>query len=136
MAQEGVPTHALPYVPYQDSKLTMLLQEALSLRDSIHEIPSKIQVAADSRDISLLSGALLEFQRAGLPPLPEVDAAQTLKTKIEEMLARLSVAVQLLDIRVLKAAIAECEAAGLPEHDLNEAFLAKSGIERMRLDMS
>lgn len=29
MAQEGVPTHALPYVPYQDSKLTMLLQEAL-----------------------------------------------------------------------------------------------------------
>lgn len=29
MAQEGVPSHALPYVPYQDSKLTMLLQEAL-----------------------------------------------------------------------------------------------------------
>eukprot|EP00438_Fugacium_kawagutii_P010196 Skav234228 [mRNA] locus=scaffold1464:247723:254034:+ [translate_table: standard] len=29
MAQEGVPTRALPYVPYQDSKLTMLLQEAL-----------------------------------------------------------------------------------------------------------
>mmetsp|Transcript_42093 Transcript_42093/g.98131 ORF Transcript_42093/g.98131 Transcript_42093/m.98131 type:complete len:851 (-) Transcript_42093:60-2612(-) len=29
MAAEGVPVHALPYVPYQDSKLTMLLQEAL-----------------------------------------------------------------------------------------------------------
>lgn len=29
MAQEGVANHALPYVPYQDSKLTMLLQEAL-----------------------------------------------------------------------------------------------------------
>lgn len=29
MAAEGVPPHALPYVPYQDSKLTMLLQEAL-----------------------------------------------------------------------------------------------------------
>ncbi|CAJ1378317.1 unnamed protein product, partial [Effrenium voratum] len=29
MAGEGVPSHALPYVPYQDSKLTMLLQEAL-----------------------------------------------------------------------------------------------------------
>ena len=29
MAQEGVPSHQLPYVPYQDSKLTMLLQEAL-----------------------------------------------------------------------------------------------------------
>mmetsp|Transcript_33752 Transcript_33752/g.61158 ORF Transcript_33752/g.61158 Transcript_33752/m.61158 type:complete len:888 (+) Transcript_33752:52-2715(+) len=29
MAAEGVPSHQLPYVPYQDSKLTMLLQEAL-----------------------------------------------------------------------------------------------------------
>jgi len=29
LAAEGVPQHQLPYVPYQDSKLTMLLQEAL-----------------------------------------------------------------------------------------------------------
>jgi len=29
LAAEGVPSHQLPYVPYQDSKLTMLLQEAL-----------------------------------------------------------------------------------------------------------
>jgi kinesin family protein 5 len=29
LAQEGRPAHLLPYVPYQDSKLTMLLQEAL-----------------------------------------------------------------------------------------------------------
>jgi len=29
LAAEGAPQHQLPYVPYQDSKLTMLLQEAL-----------------------------------------------------------------------------------------------------------
>lgn len=29
LAKEGVPLHQLPYVPYQDSKLTMLLAEAL-----------------------------------------------------------------------------------------------------------
>lgn len=29
MAADGVPAHLLPYVPYQNSKLTMLLQEAL-----------------------------------------------------------------------------------------------------------
>jgi len=29
LAHEGVPHHLLPYVPYQDSKLTMLLREAL-----------------------------------------------------------------------------------------------------------
>merc|ERR1712110_1348624 len=29
MAQAGVASRLLPYVPYQDSKLTMLLQEAL-----------------------------------------------------------------------------------------------------------
>jgi hypothetical protein len=29
LSREGVPRHMLPYVPYQDSKLTMILQEAL-----------------------------------------------------------------------------------------------------------
>jgi kinesin family protein 5 len=29
LSRQGVPTHLLPYVPYQDSKLTMILQEAL-----------------------------------------------------------------------------------------------------------
>merc|ERR1719428_2492378 len=29
LSRQGVPPHLLPYVPYQDSKLTMILQEAL-----------------------------------------------------------------------------------------------------------
>lgn len=109
------------------------LEEALSLQQDIEGIFAKIFEASEKKDIAFLNEAILDYHRAALPPSSEVDAAEALKGQIEMLLAHLGVAVQLLDIQTLKAAIAECETAGLPEQDLNEAMLAKSSIERMRL---
>jgi len=98
MAAEGVPSHALPYVPYQDSKLTMLLQEALGGSARTLIITTATMDPAHAEE----SLQTLRFAET---------CAQVQKRREADQAASITVALEKIeqDIKVLQAEIARKE---------------------------